>query len=120
MITKTKQKLLHKSINRSMLRTFGCCRTYRQEVRLRLCSPHEATSVVAKTANGLSRALGNQKGQATLEYVLVGIVILAVILGMAALQRRLSDGLFIEHAKNSLSHTIGPNTGGVIGDVLLY
>jgi hypothetical protein len=65
-------------------------------------------------------AIRNQKGQATLEYLLVGLVILAVILGFAAMQHRLGEGLFIQHAQQSLSHSIGPNPAGVIGDVFLY
>jgi hypothetical protein len=73
----------------------------------------------ARNSRTLS-VLRNQKGQATLEYLLVGLVILAVILGFAALQHRLGEGLFIQHAQQSLSHSIGPNSAGVIGDVFLY
>ena len=59
-------------------------------------------------------------GQATLESVIVGTVLLALILGLGALSNRLAEGLFVEHALRSASHALGPNTAGVIGDVILY
>jgi len=63
--------------------------------------------------------LGN-KGQATVEYLIVGIALLSMVLALGALAGRLQDGLFVQHAIDSASHAAGHNTMGVIGDVLLY
>ncbi|MCL1879660.1 MAG: hypothetical protein FWF71_03430 [Actinomycetia bacterium] len=52
--------------------------------------------------------------------MIVGTVLLALILGLGALSNRLAEGLFVEHALRSASHALGPNTAGVIGDVILY
>ena len=60
------------------------------------------------------------KGQATVEYLIVGLALLAIILALGALAGRLQEGLFVEHAIDSASHAIGGNTMGMIGDVLLY
>jgi hypothetical protein len=71
-------------------------------------------------------ALGNKaprlgfKGQATVEYLIVGALFLVVILALGALANRLQEGLFVQHAIESASHATGGNTLGVIGDVLLY
>lgn len=63
--------------------------------------------------------LGN-KGQSTVEYLIVGVALLAIILGLGAFGFRLQEGLFVEHAVDSASHAAGPNAMGTIGDVLLY
>ena len=68
----------------------------------------------------LSNCLANQKGQATLEYALTGLIMVSVICGFAILQSKLGEGLFLEHAIKSLSHAVRPDLAGVIGDVLLY
>ena len=83
----------------------------------RLASKHPSNS---ERRFALKQRFGNEKGQATLEYVLAGLILLAVLVGFATLQKRVGEGLFVEHALRSLSHAVGPNTGGVIGDVFLY
>lgn len=60
------------------------------------------------------------KGQATVEYLIVGIILMAVILGLGSLSSRLQEGLFVQHAVESASHAVSTNTLGAIGDVLLY
>ena len=60
------------------------------------------------------------RGQGTVEYLIVGLAILVVVVALGALASRLQGGLFVEHAVESASHAAGPNTMGVIGDVLLY
>ncbi len=77
----------------------------------------EAASRIAK--NSIKAGL-DDRGQATVEYAIVGLVLLAVIMGLVAIADRLEEGLFVEHAADSASHSAGPNTMGVIGDVLLY
>jgi hypothetical protein len=71
-------------------------------------------------ARRLGCILGNPCGQATVENALVLMVMVAVMLGFLALQRRLGEGLFIEHALRSASHTLGPNMAGTVGDVFMY
>jgi hypothetical protein len=60
------------------------------------------------------------KGQATVEYLIVGLALLAVVVALGVLASRLQEGLFVEHAVESASHATGSNSLGVIGDVLLY
>ena len=59
-------------------------------------------------------------GQTTVEYLIVGLALLAMVVALGALSGRLQDGLFVQHAIDSASHAAGHNTMGVIGDVLLY
>jgi len=80
----------------------------------------EARKTGCDVNNACLPSLKNQKGQATLEYALTGLILLAVIIGFATLQARLGEGLFIEHALNSASHGTYQDTGGIVGDVLLY
>ena len=62
----------------------------------------------------------DNKGQATVEYLIVGLALLAIIIALGAIAGRLQEGLFVAHAIKSASHAAGPNTMGAIGDVLLY
>jgi len=64
--------------------------------------------------------LANSRGQATVEAMLVGLALLAVIGGLAALGNRVSEGILTQHASASASHALGANSAGTIGDVLLY
>ena len=66
------------------------------------------------------RLLRDCKGQATVEYLIVGAAILIIIAALALLTGRLQEGLFVQHAADSASHAITTNTAGSIGDVLLY
>ncbi|MCL2807713.1 MAG: hypothetical protein FWD27_06105 [Coriobacteriia bacterium] len=60
------------------------------------------------------------EGQATVEYLVVGTVLIVVIVALAVLSGRLQEGLFVQHAADSASHAITTNTAGSMGDVLLY
>jgi hypothetical protein len=62
----------------------------------------------------------SKQGQATVEYVIVAGALIAVVLALGAFADRVEEGLFVEHAADSASHSAGSNTMGVIGDVLLY
>jgi Flp pilus assembly pilin Flp len=59
-------------------------------------------------------------GQATVEYLIVGLVLIAIILALGLLAQALEDGLFVEHAAKSASHAITTNSAGTVGDVFLY
>jgi hypothetical protein len=59
-------------------------------------------------------------GQATVEYLIVGLVLIIVIAALGLLAQAFEDGLFVEHAAQSASHAITGNTAGSVGDVLLY
>ncbi|MDR0347243.1 MAG: hypothetical protein LBH56_02585 [Coriobacteriales bacterium] len=59
-------------------------------------------------------------GQATVEYLIIGLILIVVILSLGTLARTLEIGLFVEHAAESASHAITGNTAGTVGDVLLY
>jgi Flp pilus assembly pilin Flp len=59
-------------------------------------------------------------GQATVEYLIVGLVLVVIIVALGLLARALEDGLFVEHAAQGASHAITGNMAGSVGDVLLY
>jgi len=67
-----------------------------------------------------SRRSGSCSGQATVEYLIVGLAIMAIISGLTVIGSRLQEGLFAEHAADSASHAITSNTAGSLGDILLY
>jgi hypothetical protein len=64
--------------------------------------------------------MGSSSGQATVEYLIVGAVLIVVLMALGLLAQLLEDGLFVEHAAQSASHTLGGNPIGAAGDVLLY
>lgn len=63
---------------------------------------------------------GDASGQATVEYLVAGTVIVIVAMGMAALWHLAQDGTLVQHASLSASHAIGEMTGGALGDVLVF
>lgn len=63
---------------------------------------------------------GAQRGQATVEYLIVGLAIIMIVTALGALSGRLGEGLFVQHAADSASHAFTANTAGSVGDVLLY
>ncbi|MDR3307931.1 MAG: hypothetical protein LBS58_03405 [Coriobacteriales bacterium] len=64
--------------------------------------------------------LRDRRGQVTVEYLVVGLVLLAIITTLGLLGGRLGEGLFVTHAAESASHAATTNSAGAIGDVLLY
>ncbi|MDR0350914.1 MAG: hypothetical protein LBH64_05110 [Coriobacteriales bacterium] len=66
------------------------------------------------------KILGDESGQAMVEYLIVGLVLITMIVALALLGQVLDRGLFVEHAARSASHSLGANPIGAIGDVLLY
>lgn len=66
------------------------------------------------------KAVGSQRGQATVEYLIVGLAIIMIVTALGALSGRLGEGLFVQHAAESASHAFTANTAGSAGDVLLY
>lgn len=81
---------------------------------------NKAVRLAAGHAHGILRLASARAGQATVEYLIVGLVLLAMVLALGVLANRIGEGLFVEHATESASHSLGPNTMGAIGDVLLY
>ncbi|MDR2105939.1 MAG: hypothetical protein LBP24_00850 [Coriobacteriales bacterium] len=65
-------------------------------------------------------AMMGTSGQATIEYLIVGLILIIVIAALGLLVQAFEDGLFVEHAAQSASHAITNNTAGAVGDVLLY
>lgn len=60
------------------------------------------------------------RGQASVEYLLVGLVLMIIVSALAYLGQVVTAGLFMEHASAGASHTIRSTTAGVIGDVFLF
>ena len=61
-----------------------------------------------------------QRGQATVEYLIVGVALIIIITALGVLSGRLQAGLFVEHAADSASHALTVNAAGSAGDVLLF
>jgi uncharacterized protein (UPF0333 family) len=62
----------------------------------------------------------NSNGQATIEFALVGIILLVIIIALFLLATKMRDGIFVEHAIESASHAFTKNSGGAISDIILY
>lgn len=62
----------------------------------------------------------DESGQATVEYLLVGLVLLAIVVSLGLLWGRVADGTFAEHITGSASHTASSDISGVVGDIAFY
>jgi hypothetical protein len=63
---------------------------------------------------------GDCAGQASTEFMLVGLLLVSALLAVSTLAGHMEDGVFVEHASQSASHALSSNTAGTAGDVLLY
>lgn len=55
------------------------------------------------------------------EYLIVTLMTLALVAALSTISNRLREGIFVDHAADSASHSVGAqNISGVIGDVFLY
>ncbi len=70
--------------------------------------------------SSLSQRFRSTAGQSTVEYLIVGVVLIIIIVALGVLSGRLQAGLFVQHAADSASHAITTNTAGSAGDVLLF
>ena len=68
----------------------------------------------------VKKLFSSQSAQATVEYLIVGLAVFAIIAGLALFGGRVREGLFSEHAADSASHAMTVNTAGSAGDVLLF
>ena len=68
----------------------------------------------------VGRARGGELGQSTVEFAVVTVGFLALALGVGALWRGVSGGMFVEHAVSSASHHIGSVAPQAAADMLLY
>lgn len=66
------------------------------------------------------RALGWEKGQATVEFAIVLAAFVVVAVGLSALWHALDQGVFVQHALQSASHHLEGAESGAWGDVLAY
>jgi Flp pilus assembly pilin Flp len=62
----------------------------------------------------------DSSGQAMVEYLIVGLILIVVITALGLLVQVLEDGVFVEYAAQNASHAITSNMAGSVGDVLLY
>lgn len=63
---------------------------------------------------------GDEAGQSTVEFAVVAAAFLAVVLGLGALWRVASGGLFVDHAVTCASHHVQGAIAQSAADVLLY
>ena len=68
---------------------------------------------------GHQRVVGDERGQATVEYALILAAFLTVVVGLGLLLRALDGGLFVEHALASASHHVQASMGWMT-DVFSY
>jgi len=59
-------------------------------------------------------------GQATVEYLIVGLALMAIIIAVGTLAIRVGEGLFVEHAAQAASHGTAQGALGALEDALLY
>ena len=71
-------------------------------------------------AKKLFRTLAQTRGQATVEYLIVGLILIVIITSLSVFSGRVQEGLLTRHAADSASHAMTTNSAGTIGDVLLY
>lgn len=64
--------------------------------------------------------LGNSCGQTTVEYLVVGTVLLIIFAVLGQLMGVVQEGSFVQHAGSSASHVATQAAMGVVGDVFLY
>lgn len=79
-----------------------------------------ALRVMLKLSLPGTKQIKPTSGQATVEYLIVGLALIAIITALGALSGRLEEGLFVQHAADSASHAFTTNTAGSAGDVLMY
>ena len=57
--------------------------------------------------------VADESGQSTVEYAIVFTALLAVVAGAGALMGVLGDGLFVQHAVTSASHSVASSVMGI-------
>lgn len=115
----------------SPIRRYRWSRSARVDSRIRvgiishsaMCT-HEENDARHNHGNGLpSKCLKRllcDRGQATVEYLVIGLVVMIVAVALACLWHLASDGTFVQHASSSASHVVDSVDLGVIGDVFMY
>ncbi len=63
--------------------------------------------------------LRDDRGQSTVEYVIILGTFLVVVIALGAVWRAMDDGTFLDHALSAASHHLLLSAAGVI-DVFLY
>lgn len=64
--------------------------------------------------------MNDEGGQATVEYLLVGLVLLAVVVAIGMLWGKIADGTFASHISSSASHAVTSDASGTVGDVAFF
>ena len=68
----------------------------------------------------MSAGVRSEEGQASVEYLIVGLVILVVAVGLVAVFHLVCDGVLAAHVSSSTSHVATNGVLGVIGDVAFF
>lgn len=68
----------------------------------------------------MNKPIVGERGQGTVEYLIVGLILMVVISVLGLLSGKAGDGIFSTHAADSASHSLTTNTAGAVGDVLLF
>ncbi|MBS5450730.1 MAG: hypothetical protein KHY83_05165 [Coriobacteriia bacterium] len=76
----------------------------------------------AKLSRGCrsTRGARHDEGQATLEYLLVTLGIIAIVVALGALVRFGADGRLVGLACQAASHALGSQAGNALLDALLF
>ena len=67
----------------------------------------------------LKGKLADSKAQSSVEFAIVAVVIVLIVVGLAAILGKLTDGTFLSHAIVAASHNITDSVSGVI-DAFCY
>ena len=71
-----------------------------------------ASEVYGVRMRVIGRLRKDIRGQASVEYLLVGLALMIIVSVLALLVQAVSIGLFVEHASSGASHVIGSATAG--------
>ena len=68
-----------------------------------------------------TRGHDGERGQSTLEYLLVALALIAVVVALGALVRYAASGLLVYRASDSASHAVGTSRPGeALLDIFMY
>jgi Flp pilus assembly protein TadG len=56
----------------------------------------------------MSRLLLGSRGQGTVEFAIVALVVFAMVFGLQALWSQVAEGLLVTHAADTAAHSSGP------------
>ena len=73
----------------------------------------EAPRTVERDSGGYQQLVGDERGQASVEYALVVVAMLSVVVAVGAIANVLERGVFVEHALASAAYHVTASVGWI-------